>query len=86
MWLLELASQAGGYRPMQFVSELEQTNGAAPVQRERTPRRVAARSANLDQSETHSPAPEPRDEIQVAEAPTPIAETPGTLVRNSLST
>lgn len=69
----ELASASGAYQATSFVSEIEQSNGAAPVQQAPVPRRVAARSANLQQNETHSPAPEPQSEVQVAETP---AETP----------
>lgn len=72
----ELASQAGDYKPMRFVSELEQSNGAAEVQRSRTPRRVATRSTSVTQSETNAPAPEPQQEIQVAQLPAPEAQAP----------
>jgi len=70
----ELATAAGSFRPMQVVSELEQSNGSAPVERTRTPKRVAARSASLNQpQDKESPAPEVAQEIQVAETP---AESP----------
>lgn len=69
----ELAG-ADNARPMAYVSELEQSNGAAPVERTPTPRRVASRSANLQRPEEKlSPAPQTADEVQLAAAP---AETP----------
>lgn len=69
----ELAGASAGNQPMRFVSDLEQVNGSAPVERARAPRKVAARSANLEQAESESPAPETSNEVQVAQAP---AETP----------
>lgn len=71
-----LATPAGDYQPMRFVSEVEQARVAAPVERTRAPRRVAARAAALDQAETSTPAPEPEQEIQVAQAPAMAPETP----------
>lgn len=68
----ELAG-ASRTQPMGVVSEIEQVNGATPVQRARAPRKVAARSANLQQNESESPAPETANEVQVAQAP---AESP----------
>ena len=72
----ELANAGGAYQPMRFVSDLEQARQAETVQRNRTPRRVAAQTANLDQSETTSPAAAPREEIQVAQAPSPTTQSP----------
>jgi len=72
----ELANAAGDFQPMRFVSEIEQSNNATPVQRSRTPRRVAAKSANLQQDETQSPAPETAQEIQVAETPAEAPQAP----------
>ncbi len=74
---LELANAGGAYQPMRFVSEIEQSNGAAPVQRTRAPRRVAAQRANVEQPEqTESPAPEPQHEVQVAELPAEVQQAP----------
>lgn len=74
---IELANAGGGYQPMRFVSEIEQSNGAAPVQRTRAPRRVAAQRADVQQPEqTQSPAPEPQQEIQVAEVPAQVQQAP----------
>jgi len=74
---IELANAGGAYQPMRFVSEIEQSNGAAPVQRTRAPRRVAARRANVEQPEqTQSPAPEPQHEVQVAEVPAEVQQAP----------
>ncbi|MEO7966747.1 MAG: hypothetical protein ABIT38_22845, partial [Gemmatimonadaceae bacterium] len=42
---LELANQAGAYKPMRFVSEIEQSNGAVPVAKSRVPKPVATKSA-----------------------------------------
>lgn len=72
----ELANTQGAYQPMRFVSEIEQANGAAPVQRTRAPRKVAAKSANLEQHESQSPAPETQNEVQTAEAPAETPEAP----------
>lgn len=58
---------------MSVVSDIEQVNGSAPVERTRAPRKVAARAASLDRDESESPAPETANEVQVAQAP---AETP----------
>lgn len=72
----ELASSAGGFQPLRFVSDIEQSNGSAPVQRERTPRRVASKSANLDQQDSKSPAPESAQDIQVAQTPSEALQAP----------
>ncbi len=72
---LELAGQ-NGYKPMRFVSEIEQSNGAEPVVASRVPRRVAAKSAGPAPEEKRSPTPEPREDTQVAQAPAPQAESP----------
>jgi biotin carboxyl carrier protein len=74
---VELANAGGAYQPMRFVSEIEQSNGAAPVQRTRAPRRVAAQRANVQQpEETQSPAAEPQQEVQVAEVPAEVQRAP----------
>lgn len=74
---IELANAGGAYQPMRFVSELEQSNGAAPVQRARAPRRVAARRASVERpEERESPAPEPPQEVQVAEVPAQVQQAP----------
>lgn len=72
----ELANASGAFQPMRFVSDIEQSNTAEPVQRTRTPRRVAARSANLEQNESESPAPETQQEIQVAQTPSDAPQAP----------
>lgn len=78
---LELANPSAG-QPMRFVSELEQGKEAEPVERTRTPRRVAARTAGVQQNETTSPMPEAQQELQVAvapsesQAPQPVPDAP----------
>lgn len=64
---IELANQ-GQAQPMRFVSELEQGKTAEPVERTRTPRRVAAKTAGVTPETQTSPTPEPQQEIQVAQA------------------
>jgi hypothetical protein len=80
---IELAGQPDTYQPMRFVSELEQGKTAEPVERSRTPRRVAARTAGMDKDETTSPAPEAAQDLQVAavtseapQAPQPTPDAP----------
>jgi hypothetical protein len=80
---IELAGQPDTYQPMRFVSELEQGKTAEPVERARTPRRVAAKTAGQDRNETTSPAPEAEQEVQVAsvtseapQAPEPTPDAP----------
>ncbi len=65
---IELAGQDNAYKPMRFVSELEQGKVAEPVQRQRAPRRVAANTAAQVPEETTSPAPEALEQVQVAVA------------------
>ena len=72
----ELANASGDYQPMRFVSDIEQSNNSEPVERSRTPRRVAARSANSEQNETESPAPDTQNEIQVAQTPSEAPQAP----------
>jgi hypothetical protein len=72
---IELAGQAGA-QPMRFVSELEQVRAAEPVERTRTPRRVAAQTAGTDDQNTPAVAPESKQELQVAEAPAPAPTAP----------
>lgn len=62
---LELASAAGDYQPMRFVSELEQTNLSTPVKRAPTPRPEPTPAPKP----VDEPTPEPQPEAQVAEAP-----------------
>ncbi|MCC6928481.1 MAG: hypothetical protein IT359_05755 [Gemmatimonadaceae bacterium] len=72
----ELAG-ADNARPMAYVSELEQVNGAAPVERTPQRRRVATRSANVQlPEEKSSPAPQVADEVQLAQAPEETAPVP----------
>lgn len=80
---IELAGQPDTYQPMRFVSELEQGKTAEPVERTKTPRKVAARTAGTDTDESTSPAPESQQELQVAsvtsetpQAPEPTPEAP----------
>ena len=73
---IELASGAGAYQPMRFVSEIERTESATPTTRIRAPKRVAARTASVEKEETRSPAPEPVQEIQVAETPSETPQAP----------
>jgi hypothetical protein len=63
-------------QPMRFVSELEQVQQAEPVQRQRTPRHVAAKTADDRPDENLAVAPESQQELQVAEAPAPEAQAP----------
>ncbi len=69
----ELAGASGAYQPTRVVSDIEQVAGSTPVERARTPRKVATRSANLNQNEAKSPAPETSQDVLVSQAP---AETP----------
>jgi hypothetical protein len=78
---IELASQTSGAQAIRFVSELEQGKTAEPVERTRTPRRVAAQTTGVKPEDQTSPAPEVRQETQVAEtkseaeqAPQPVPE------------
>lgn len=73
---LELAGSGSGYQAMQVVSDLEQVNGSVPVQRASTPRKVAARSANLREEQSHAPAPETSQDLQVAQAPAAAPQAP----------
>lgn len=73
---LELASQTGAYKPMRFVSEIEQSNGAETVMPSKAPKRVASKSAGPAPEEKSRPAPERREELRVAQAPTPQPEAP----------
>lgn len=79
---LDLANQSDA-RPMLVVSELEQGKTAAPVERVRQPRRVAAQTAGTQPEQTTSPSPEPQQELQVAtvtseapQAPQPTPDVP----------
>lgn len=72
----ELAG-ADNAKSMAYVSELEQSNGAAPVQRAPIPKRVASRSASIAQPEDKSsPTPEPQAEVQVAQTPSEVTPAP----------
>jgi hypothetical protein len=73
---IELANGTSAYQPMRFVSEIEQTESSTPTTRVRSPKRVAARTANHEQDESKTPAPETSQEIQVAEAPSETPESP----------
>lgn len=68
---LELASQAGDYKPMRFVSDIEQTTASTPVPRAPTPRPVRApvKAAPAPEPEATVAAPPPPEETQVAQAP-----------------
>lgn len=78
---LELAGQSGP--AMRFVSELEQGKTAEPVERSRTPRRVAANNVGVQPEQQSTPAPEVQQEVQVAQAvseapqaPQPVPDAP----------
>ncbi len=78
---IELASQAAGAQPLRFVSELEQGKNAEPVERTRTPRRVATASTGTAPENETTPTPEPQQETLVAtvesvapQAPQPTPE------------
>jgi hypothetical protein len=73
---IELAGQPDTYQPMRFVSELEQGKTAEPVERTRTPRRVAAKTAGVEKDETTSPAPETAQDLQVAAVPSESPQAP----------
>lgn len=73
---IELAGQPNGYQPMRFVSELEQGKTAEPIERTRTPRRVAAKTAGLEGQDTTSPAPEADKQIQVAAVTSDAPQAP----------
>ncbi len=73
---IELANRAAASQAVRFVSELEQGKSAEPVQRTRTPRRVAAQSAGFVPEDKTSPAPEVRQETQVAEVPSEVQQAP----------
>lgn len=64
---LELASAAGDYQPMRFVSDIEQTELSTPVKRAPKPRPMPAPTSSPQPQDQPAPAPEP--EAQVAEAP-----------------
>jgi hypothetical protein len=68
---LELANASSGYQPMRFVSDLEQTNSSAPVERAPAPRPVRVPKASVAPApaEEQAPEPEPSPEVQVAEVP-----------------
>ena len=72
---LELAGQSG-VQPMRFVSELEQGKTAETVERVRQPRRVASGRTGTEPREQTSPAPEVRQEVQVAEATSQAPQAP----------
>ncbi|MGQ0764046.1 MAG: hypothetical protein ACT4OZ_00075 [Gemmatimonadota bacterium] len=67
---IELAGQDASQR-MRFVSELEQTQAAEPVQRVRSPRQVATETAGVEQNNTTVVSTESTAELQVAETPSP---------------
>lgn len=73
---IELAGQADRAQSLQVVSALEQGRNAEPVERTRTPRRVAAQSADLTQQDKTSPAPEVRQETMVAEVQSEAPQAP----------
>jgi hypothetical protein len=73
---LELASPTANYKPMRFVSELEQTNNATPVERVRAPRHVATKNASTQDQQTESPTPEAPSEVQVAQTPSESPQSP----------
>lgn len=68
---LELASQAGDFKPMRFVSEIEQSTASAPAPRAPSPRPVRApvKAAPAPEPEEIVAAPPAPEETQVAEAP-----------------
>jgi hypothetical protein len=72
---LELANQAGA-QPMRFVSELEQGKTAEPVERTRTPRRVATKTTGNTPQEQTTPSPEPQQEVQVAQVTSEAPQAP----------
>ncbi|MEP7382152.1 MAG: hypothetical protein ABI910_10730 [Gemmatimonadota bacterium] len=68
---LELASGAGDYKPMRFVSELEQTNASTPMARASSPRPVR-QPAPTPSPQQESPAEAPpavQEQAQVAVTP-----------------
>lgn len=78
---LELAGQGG--QAMRFVSELEQGKSSEPVERTRTPRRVAANTVGTEPEQQSTVAPEVQQEVQVAQtvseaprAPQPVPDAP----------
>ena len=70
---IELANGSAAYKPMRFVSDIEQTNVSAPVQRAPAPRRVPVRSAAVEQDRETSPAPASGEVVQVAQTATEVA-------------
>lgn len=73
---IELANQAAGTQALRFVSDLEQGKSAEPVERTRTPRRVAANTTGHTPEDRASPAPEVRQETQVAEVKSEVQQAP----------
>ncbi len=68
---LELASAAGDFKPMRFVSDLEQTNASTPVARTSSPRPVrqpAATPSPQQDSPAEAP-PEVQEQAQVVVTP-----------------
>jgi hypothetical protein len=59
---LELASAAGDFKPMRFVSDIEQTNASTPVSRAPSPRPV------------RKPAPEPQPQIEAPSETPPMVQ------------
>jgi hypothetical protein len=72
---IELASNRE-VQPMRFVSEIEQVQAAEPIQRTRSPRRVATQTAGTEEQESEVVAPESKKEVQVAEVPAPAPQAP----------
>lgn len=69
---LELANGAADYKPMRFVSDLEQTNVATPVTRAPTPRPVRTPAPAPQPQE--QPAPQPEAQVAVAPQPPQVEE------------
>jgi hypothetical protein len=73
---LELASGAQGYKPMRFVSPIEQGESAVPVQRRPTRRPVVAQHTGVDQEQQKAPDPAPQDVVEAPKAPEPQQTAP----------
>lgn len=70
---LELASAASDYKPMRFVSDIEQTNASTPVPRAPAPRLVRKPAA---ESQPQSQAESPGETPPIVQEATQIAVTP----------
>jgi hypothetical protein len=67
---LELANGSKGYQPMRFVSALEQSETAVPIQR-RPVKRPVVRNETAAETEQKAPDPTPQVAVDAPKAPEP---------------